>query len=1376
MKSTILENMTRAEREAVLLRAKAARIKTKSSTRPTNIPARTAARPHWPLSFAQQRLWFIAQQWPTAHILPFGLSLRGPLNEAALQAALDRIVQRHEALRTHFDVVDGQPVQRIADTGTFTLLRHDLTAGYEDDAATVEHWRRIEASAPFDLAQGPLIRGRLLYLGEHDHVLLLTMHHIVSDGWSMGVLASELGELYRVYGVQGLSPEIDPLPALPVQYPDYAVWQRRWLAGEVQEQQRAFWRKQLATAPALVSLPTDKPRPPVQDYRGQSLPVELDPELTAALKALSRRHGTTLYMTLMAAWSALVARLAGQDEVVIGTPVANRTRTEVEPLIGFFVNILALRLDLSDRPSVAQLLAQVREAVLQAQSHQDLPFEQVVEALKPQRTLAHSPVFQLTFAWQNTPDETLALDGLDLQAFPARAGEHLAQYDLELDLHEARGRIVGTLSFATALFEPATIQRYLGYLEAMLRGMVRDDAQAVDAIGIVGEAERRQVLTMWNETARSYPQGVYVHELFEQQAARTPDAVAIEQEGRRLTYRELDEEANRLAHQLRAWGVDAEQRVALCMRRGADLVLGMLAVLKAGGAYVPLDPAYPPERLRQTLSDSAPHVVLTHAELAASGNLVGAWAIWAMDGALRPWEAQPASGLPHQRSAVPERLAYVIYTSGSTGQPNGVMVEHRNLANLIGWHCESFPLRPGERTSSTAGVAFDACTWEVWPALCMGATLMLPPSAVAGDPSALLEWWEGQDLQSSFLVTALAEAALSRGQAQRRGLRTLLTGGDRLGRLPAAGLPFELVNNYGPTEATVVASSGVSRPDDTVVHIGRPIANTQIYLLDRHGRPVPLGAPGEIYIGGAQVARGYLNRPELTRERFVEDPFAGQAGARMYKTGDLGRWNPDGTLQYLGRNDQQVKLRGLRIELGEIEAQLARQPGIREVAVLAREDVPGEQRLVAYLVGAAGLKPDPQALRQALAHALPDYMVPAAYVVLEALPLTPNGKLDRRALPAPDGASFGQRAYEAPQGEVEIALAQIWSELLRVERVGRNDNFFELGGHSLLITRLVDGARRRGLVMDLRQVFDASTLKGLAAIVTPGHGGVVTHATLVPVRAAGSRRPLFCLHEGFGSVLVYERLARFIDADIPVYSVEASALHEDVPIYRPLRDMARNYLRQIAAVQPVGPYRFAGWSGGGLIAYEMAHQLLAQGESVEFLGLIDTYNMTPEGLAGDIAEAKHFLIRILEYTHPHLPAEVLRALLAFGDLDAMVAECHRHGWLRAEVTGREMSRRFQVANDIARACVEYVPTGLALDVDLFSAQEPARLDRSNGWARVLGPRLKITRVGGTHMSMMQDEALIAQVAGPMNRALLGIGTAVPCQPQPALHTVDNLLS
>nr|6P1J_A Chain A, Txo2 [Eleftheria terrae]6P1J_B Chain B, Txo2 [Eleftheria terrae] len=959
----------------------------------------------WPLSYAQQRLWFLAQMGQaasSAYHIAGGLTLRGHLDEGALQAALDRIVQRHEALRTRFELQDGQPVQRIDAPRPFALFRQALGAG----EAELAHWQQVEAQTPFDLGTGPLIRGRLLKRNEQEHVLLLTMHHIVSDGWSMGVLARELGALYRAYAEEKIGPEIDPLPALPLQYADYAVWQRRWLNGELQQRQLAYWQQQMAGAPALVSLPTDRPRPALQDYRGEVVDIELDAALSAGLKRLSQRHGTTLYMTVLAAWAALVARLAGQSEVVIGSPVANRQRAELEGLIGFFVNTLALRIDLGGDPSVAQLLAQVRERVLAAQSHQDLPFEQVVEALKPERSLSHSPVFQLMLSWQSGPQPGLKLGGLGLDALPA-GSRRSAQFDLSLELQDrGDGTIAGSLTYASALYERETVQRHAGYLKALLAGMAADDTQPVQRIGILGEAERHRLLVEWNDTAREHPRTVCVHELFEQQVERSPEAVALVYEGQQLSYRELDRQANRLARQLKALGVGPDERVAVCTERCLEMVVALLAVLKAGGAYVPLDPGYPAERLEYMLADSAPKVLLRQ-----SGQTLepGAGvAVLALDGeASQPWQAQPAQRLSRDDSGVqPHHLAYVIYTSGSTGRPKGVMVEHAGVVNRLLWMQRAYGLQPQEAVLQKTPFGFDVSVWEFFWPLAVGARLVMARPQGQQDPAYLVETIVGQDIGTLHFVPSMLQAFVDSEGVQRcRGVRRIVCSGEALpgalARRLRQQLPqVELHNLYGPTEATVDvtawACDAAELPDN--IPIGRPVDNTTMYVLDAHGQPVPTGVAGEIHIGGVQVARGYLGRPELTRERFVPDPYAGRPGARLYKTGDLGRWLPDGTLEYLGRNDHQVKIRGLRIELGEIEAQLARQPGVREAVVLARQDRPGDPRLVAYLLAEPAAAPDAQVLRAALMQVLPEYMVPAAYVAMPAWPLTPNGKLDRKAL------------------------------------------------------------------------------------------------------------------------------------------------------------------------------------------------------------------------------------------------------------------------------------------------------------------------------------------------------------------------------------------
>ncbi|HET7463472.1 MAG TPA: amino acid adenylation domain-containing protein [Longimicrobium sp.] len=1029
-----------------------------------------------PLSFAQQRLWFLEQLGGvgSAYHIPKRRRLRGALDRAALVRALDGIVARHEALRTTFAQVNGVPEQRIAPAGEsrFHLVEHDL-GGRADAEPELRRLAAEEARAPFDLERGPLIRGRLVRLAEDDHVLLVTMHHIVGDAWSSEVFFNELSTLYAAHreGREG------GLPELPVQYADYAVWQRRRVEGEVLREQAEYWTRTLAGAPELLELPADHPRPAQQDHAGASVGVELGDDATAGLKALSRRHETTLFMTLLAGWAVVLGRLAGQDDVVIGTPTANRGEPEIADLIGFFVQTLAVRVDLSGAPTVAELLGRVKQRVLDAQQHQDIPFEQVVELAAPARSLSHTPLFQVLFTWQNAPRGGLSLPGLEgsgeAGGVDADSSQAQAKFDLSLALGEREGRITGAVVYATSLFERETVERWTGYLRRVLGEMAADDSRPVDRLALLPADERARVVEEWNRTEARHPEGRCIHELFQAQAARTPDATALACEGERLSYAELNRRANRLAHHLRSLGVGPDARVAICVERSPEMVVGLLAVLKAGGAYVPLDPGYPADRLAYQLADSAPAAVLTQTRLRERIEPTGA-PVLELDAPAPAWADRPATD-PERGALTPAHLAYVIYTSGSTGRPKGVMVAHASLANLVHWHCAAFGVGPASRSSSVASLGFDAATWEIWPPLAAGAELAIP-GAERVDPDAILGWWDAQVLDVSFLPTPMAEYAFARGVPQGA-VKTLLVGGDRLRRLPAEPAPFTLVNNYGPTETTVVATSGRvegSRPPG----IGGPIANTRVYVLDARGEPVPVGVAGELYIGGAQVARGYLGRAELTAERFVADPYGGEPGARLYRTGDVARWRRDGTLEFVGRADHQVKVRGFRIEPGEVEARLAEHEGVREAVVVAREDAPGETRLVAYWVGEAV---EVEALRAHLGERLPGYMVPAAFVRLEQWPLTPNGKLDRRALPAPEGGAYAARAYEAPEGEIEEALAGIWAELLGVERVGRNDDFFELGGHSLLAVRVIARVRQAMEVeLALAAVFEKPVLSVLA--------------------------------------------------------------------------------------------------------------------------------------------------------------------------------------------------------------------------------------------------------------------------------------------------------
>ena len=1046
-----------------------------------------------PLSYAQQRLWFLAQMEGVsrAYHISIGLQLRGALDRAALRRALDRMVERHEALRTTFTYVDGDPVQQIAGTAesSFDLLEYDLSQR-GDSQDELQRLIELEVRGEFDLKTGPLIRGRLIRQAEDQHALLITMHHIVSDGWSVGVLKDELSALYSAF----VRSETDPLPELSVQYADYALWQRQWMEGAVLQGQADYWKKDLAGAPAVLEIPTDHVRPAVQDHVGGWVEVMLEDELTKGLQELSRRQGTTLYMTLLSGWAALLGRLSGQGEVVIGTPVANRGRNEIEGLIGFFVNTLALRMDVSGEPSISELLERVKQQALAAQQHQDIPFEQVVELVRPVRSLAHSPVFQAMFAWQNTPPGELALAGLEVKPLQL-AARVMTKFDMTLSLQQVGQSIVGHLQYASALFERRTIERYVGYFRRLVEGMAVDEAELVDRLPLLSDQERQQVVYEWNDTMREYGSEECVHELFEQQVRRTPEAVAVVFGERRLSYGELNRQANQLARYLRKLGVKPDVRVGICVERGVEMVRGVLAVLKAGGAYVPLDPGYPAERLNYMLQDSAPATLLTQGHL--EGLFVKRDSLPTIDLAAEnvPWKGEAESNL--ERIGVgltAEHLAYVIYTSGSTGNPKGVAIEHRNAVNFIYWAQLSYASNVLEDTLFSTSLNFDLAVYECFVPLTVGArvtialnVLDLVPRPVEVTlintvPSAMKALIEMNGVPKSVRVINLAGEPLKISLVERIFAMTEVT---------------TVCNLYGPTETTTYSTwTEIRRGERFTSHIGKPITNSRIYILDGQQQAVPVGVKGELYIGGAGVARGYLGRAELTAERFVPDAFGGEMGGRLYRTGDMGRWLADGTIEFVGRNDDQVKIRGYRIELGEIEARLAEHAGVSEAVVIAREDVGGEKRLVAYYtcvrekgkdkekeeVEKAGL--GAEELRAHLAGKLPEYMVPAAYVWLEKLPLTPNGKVDRKALPVPEGTAYAMHGYEAPQGEIEILLAGIWAEVLKVERVGRQDNFFTLGGHSLLVMRVVSRVRSNlGVGLSIAHLFKKPTVAELAEIV-----------------------------------------------------------------------------------------------------------------------------------------------------------------------------------------------------------------------------------------------------------------------------------------------------
>ncbi|WP_340619900.1 non-ribosomal peptide synthetase [Xenorhabdus siamensis] len=1096
MNNNELNSLPLAEREKLLESAKAAKL-TRQYTQRTSITVQPREG-DIPLSWAQQRLWFLTQldlAAQTAYHMSTGLHLQGLLNQNALKAALDRIVARHEILRTTFVSIEGTARQVIADAnGGFALTTEDISHLPESEKqTTVEKCARYEAITPFDFTQGPLFRGHLLRLAEDEHILLLTQHHIISDGWSVNVLIYELSTLYHAF-CQEL---VDPLPELPLQYIDYTLWQHQWLQGNVLENLLNYWRNELQGAPILLELPTDKPRPIKQSYTGNRVNVAFSPTLSSALKVLSQRHGTTLFMTLLAGWSVLLSRISGQHDLVIGTPVANRQQHELEPLIGFFVNTLALRIQLSDNPSVSELLNRVKHKALSAYAHQDLPFEQLVEVLKPPRNLSHSPIFQVMLALDNTPgQQSFELSGLHVKELSRIRNS--TYFDLTLSLNDTDQGLVGDLEYSSDIFEHASIERMVGHLQTLLEAMIADDSQQIETLPLLTPPQRAQLLTNFNLSAQDYQQDRLIHQLIEQQAASRPDAIALIGEEGQFSYAELNQHANQLAHAIRAAGVCPDERIAICVERSLEMIIGLLGILKAGASYVPLDPEHPTERLVYMLSDSQPALILTQRHLSTRLSSIDL-PIWILDSTEHQTNiaSQPQDNISITQSGLtPSNLAYVLYTSGSTGLPKGVMIEHRNVVHLIHAHIQMTKLTQYDRVLQFASFGFDNSVAEIFPTLAVGATLILRPAHIKVPDAEFISFLQENNITVVDLPTAfwhLWAQEISNGYScPPKQLRSVAAGGEKAESrhlkawLSSPGTQrCRWINTYGPTETTVNATSSVFDIDNPCpfedIPIGRPITNTRIYILDKQGQPVPVGVTGEIYIGGDGVARGYLNRPDLTSERFLYDPFSNRPEARMYRTGDLGRWLPDGNIHYLGRNDFQVKIRGFRIELGEIETQLAACMGVKDAIVIAREDDNGDKRLVAYLI------PQPNAilnvanLREQLSNNLASYMIPSAFVTLEAFPLNQSGKVDRAALPTPDRSASVNHEYAAPQGEIEQQLAEIWQNLLGLEQVGRHDNFFELGGHSLLTVQVASRLRQTlNINVTLQDLFLQPTLADLA--------------------------------------------------------------------------------------------------------------------------------------------------------------------------------------------------------------------------------------------------------------------------------------------------------
>lgn len=1028
-----------------------------------------------PLSFSQQRLWFLDQYQPgrAFYNIPLAANLSGALKPDVLIRAFNEVVRRHESLRTVFAAELGTPRQVVLRQIVLKMPLDDLSEiPFNEREASVQALVRAEADQPFDLMHGPLLRTRLVKLDGQEHILLLTLHHIIADGWSMGVLIKEVAVLYSAF----LAGKPSPLPELPVQYVDFAAWQRGWLQGDLHKSQVDYWKAQLDGAPALLELPTDRPRPSLPTYRGATWHFDLSDVLTNGLTSLAREQNVTLFMLLAAAFNVLLARHTNQDDICLGTPVAGRNRTEFEGLIGFFTNTLVLRTKVIGDEPFTDLLARVRETALGAYGHQDIPFEHLVEALNPDRNQSHSPLFQAMLILQNAPRAQLDAGDLLIGSRPTHA--HSAKFDITCSLWEGNDRLAGTLEYSTDLFDEATIQQLAVRYKVLLTGICADPTVPIRDLPLLTQTEHQQMLVAWNDTLVTYPADKTVQRLFEEQVERTPDVVAVCFENQALTYTQLNKKANKLAHYLLSLGVGPEVRVALAVERGLDMVVGLLGILKAGGAYVPLDPAYPADRLAYMLEDARPAVLVTQSALVSSlPTHAGCTLCLDRDEAL--FATCDVGNPPALHGS--EDIVYVIYTSGSTGNPKGVQILQRALVNFLMSLSTQIRMRPDDTLLAVTSLSFDIAGLEIYGPLISGARTVIASTVAGENPEEL------QHLMDTHRITMMQATPATWRLLQAHGstfrLRVAMCGGEALDpplRRYLASTHSELWNLYGPTETTVWST--IARLDEKEpITLGRPIANTQVYLLDKWGRLVPRGVAGELHIGGAGLARGYLNRAELTQEKFIPDPFSSRTGARLYRTGDLARHRADGTLEFLGRMDHQVKLRGFRIELGEIEAVLQDAPDVAQAVAIVREDSPGDRRLIAYLKGC-----DAQAISCDVVHArlkarLPEYMLPSAYVVLDFFPLTANGKTDRKALPQPDVQRPGRTGYVAPRNDTERRLAAIWGALL-LTTVGVHDNFFELGGHSLMAVQLLAQIRaefKRDL--PLRLIFDHPNIDAMAA-------------------------------------------------------------------------------------------------------------------------------------------------------------------------------------------------------------------------------------------------------------------------------------------------------
>jgi amino acid adenylation domain-containing protein len=1315
-----------------------------------------------PLSFAQQRLWFLDQWQPrsAAYNISVVKRLRGPLNVDALDLALTEIVRRHETLRTTFAADGAAAVQVIHPPKPFCVYRIDLTkVPLEGKDAEVSRMIEEEASQPFNLVSGPLFRATLFRLEPEHNLLQLTVHHIVSDGWSMRVFQQELSRLYGAF----LNGQSLPVSELPIQYADFAVWQRHSLQEDILAGQLCYWRKQLSDV-ATLDLPTDRPRPSMQTFVGASVELHVPRSVIERLKPLIRQEHATLFMTLLAAFQTLLHRYTAQDDIVVGTPIAGRTRVEIEPLIGVFVNMLVLRADTSGDPTFRELLRRVAKAALDAYAHQDVPFERLVEELQPRRDPSRNPLFQVLFALEGMAGGSLTLDRLNVSNVDRV--RRAIRFDLEVHFSEIEDGMNGLFIFNSALFEAATIHRMAQHFRTLLEGIVAVPDERLSELPLLTQGERRQVLVEWNQTATAYPRDRCVHELFEMQVEAAPDAEAIICGQQRVNYRALNQRANRWARRLVEAGVRPGSLVTIELERSVELLVGLVAILKAGAGYVPLDRSFPDARLKSMIAQTRAQILLTDTSQA---DRFQGWCRQVIS--IGDLDAATYASANLQIPQVSDDVAYVMFTSGSTGMPKGVEIPHKAIARLI-WGLEGVVLDARPRIVVLAQTSFDASTFEIWGALLRGGACVIAPPGLPG-ARELGHLVRRHQVTTMWLTSALFNSVIDELPESLAPVKQLMIGGERLSvshvKRALEVLPeTTLVNGYGPTESTTFACCFCLprslEQDSRSIPIGRPIGNTQVYLLDANLNPVPIGVVGELCIGGDGLARGYINQPDLTAEKFVPNPF-GDPGTRLYRTGDLARYRADGRIEFLGRCDDQIKIRGYRVELGEIERVLRQQPSLRDAAVVARAHAPSDERLVAYVVPRPGFQPNVEQVREALKTILPPYMIPSSVVMLDELPLSSNGKVNRAVLPRAleEGTSEPCAKPATPSTEIEAMLAAMWRSVLGGPELSISENFFDAGGHSLLGLRLMARIRdEMNVDLPVRELFAHPTIAGLAKqIVAQASKHTLAQGSRQPWRyifelRPGKGRPVFVFPGGFGGdleFLVYTRLVYFSGDDYRFYGLRARSADGTQPAQMHVESMVADYLQEICSVQPDGPYLLVGECIGGVVAFEAARQLERAGHTVRALILIDTdYPSSSRYLRYRRKRAvdafwKRWNFDYYHYRYYHYRSRIayhyerMRSLDFVGGLRYAVSRSSTAVGLLAR--GPDSDPAQAIRETYVETLRRYTPKSYNGSVRLILSTESEARGSMSAWSSVVRGNLEAYVVPGDHETYIRDHVKAA---------------------------------